>query len=640
MRARLTVPSFIFLALCFSRCLAAQSNTPPPTIASSSPAAQLSSQSSVPLKSCEAIAKAMVAEQADISSGRKRIASTAQTLEEYLVRQYVATLTNAVPCFLDANQPNPDINKLLPQQVSLWSGLLALSGTQQEGSSLSSSGSTNPVSKPGGPTALAEEFGGANVSTATSSLTAQWSPGTLLGNILLARPDYLCGNLGARPGACISKAELADLAPLTMKITANTTNATPSVSGTAATTGSAASSQQVNVSSKGASGPSFSGLSVSYSFGSKTKTLANAITALEADAKDNSQVSQAATSAAKTYLNEVTTELKDAFAFAQGTNKCPAYNTWSTQAETTLAAYLDSSKQEDLAKEIAALYRDLLTQMQNDQDCVQALKTLGELTSKIATTRVAEDVLLVQPSTTPELGLEYDLNTPQNKPAYSSVKVSGNWQFGRPWEKGQAAANLVTAVQSFISVASDINAKSNSANASSAVKQLKAAGKPVAQATTPPWSLTANGTVDIYNAEPPSTIPSASHLRDIQAGAELAYLFSPSSNSGPLREFIGSVRLSGAYSYQDQTSPAILTGPALTDFTGLPSSTTSAYAQRGIIHLGQVKLGLGTGSNLSYPLSFTYSNRTELVTHPTWGLQFGISYNLTSLFASSNPSSK
>jgi hypothetical protein len=45
--------------------------------------------------------------------------------------------------------------------------------------------------------------------------------------------------------------------------------------------------------------------------------------------------------------------------------------------------------------------------------------------------------------------------------------------------------------------------------------------------------------------------------------------------------------------------------------------------------------GGGTGTNLSFPVAFTYSNRTELVVHPAWGLQVGISYNLTSLFSSS-----
>jgi len=115
-------------------------------------------------------------------------------------------------------------------------------------------------------------------------------------------------------------------------------------------------------------------------------------------------------------------------------------------------------------------------------------------------------------------------------------------------------------------------------------------------------------------------------------------LFSPGADSSALRNFIGPITAAAAYSYQDQTSPAILTGAALSGFTGLPTSTTSAYAKRGVIHLGQVRLGFATGSNTTFPLAFTYSNRTELVTHPVWGVQFGISYNLNSLFSSSSGS--
>ena len=59
--------------------------------------------------------------------------------------------------------------------------------------------------------------------------------------------------------------------------------------------------------------------------------------------------------------------------------------------------------------------------------------------------------------------------------------------------------------------------------------------------------------------------------------------------------------------------------------------------KRGVIHLGQFRLGFGTGSNsnFTFPIAFTYSNRTELIVHPTWGVQFGITYNLNSLFSSS-----
>jgi len=145
---------------------------------------------------------------------------------------------------------------------------------------------------------------------------------------------------------------------------------------------------------------------------------------------------------------------------------------------------------------------------------------------------------------------------------------------------------------------------------------------------------------DIYNAQPPSSVPSASHLRDISAGAEIANVSSPFGKDNALGSFLGSVTTALAYSYQDQTSPSILTGPALNDFTGLPSSVTSVYAKRGVIQLGQFRIGLGTGKNMNFPLVFTYSNRSELITHPTWGVNFGITYNLTSLFNSGGSSGK
>ncbi len=49
-----------------------------------------------------------------------------------------------------------------------------------------------------------------------------------------------------------------------------------------------------------------------------------------------------------------------------------------------------------------------------------------------------------------------------------------------------------------------------------------------------------------------------------------------------------------------------------------------------MIHLGQVRFGFGTGSqHTTFPLAFTYSNRTEVVVHPTWGVQFGIDFLAT-----------
>ena len=163
-----------------------------------------------------------------------------------------------------------------------------------------------------------------------------------------------------------------------------------------------------------------------------------------------------------------------------------------------------------------------------------------------------------------------------------------------------------------------------------------------AAAVTSPFSVTAMVGADVYNSGPPATIPSANHLRDIQAGTEIDYRYDLHSTGCGLWHYIvtgwlSSITAGGSYYHQDQTSPAILNGPPSTiTFTGLPSGTTSVYTQRGIINLAQLRLGLGSGSKVSYPISVTYSNRTELISHPTWGLQFGLSYNLSSVFPSAS----
>jgi hypothetical protein len=204
--------------------------------------------------------------------------------------------------------------------------------------------------------------------------------------------------------------------------------------------------------------------------------------------------------------------------------------------------------------------------------------------------------------------------------------------------QSQYRARAVTAAPDLASI---LSGKSSNSASSKSIQQLTA--------TPGPWTLSASGTVDIYNAEPLGRIPSASHLRDFQGGAEIFYLFAPTSKvaadgttvtppSG-LRQFIGNVTSTAACSYQDQTSPAALTGQALSGFTGLPTSTTAAYPEHGVIHLGQVRLGFGSGSSVSFPLAFTYSNRAKLIVHSTWVAQFGVSYNLNSLFGGSSKKS-
>jgi hypothetical protein len=148
-------------------------------------------------------------------------------------------------------------------------------------------------------------------------------------------------------------------------------------------------------------------------------------------------------------------------------------------------------------------------------------------------------------------------------------------------------------------------------------------------------TITANGAFSIYDSDPSSSIPGASRLRDIQAAAQADHDFQLDS---AITGKIG-VTLTGAYYFQHQSSPAILNVdpsspvPGVT-FTGLPPNATQVFAEKGNISIGQVKLSVGSGSNIKVPISVTYSNRTELITKPTWRGQIGISYDFDSLFAS------
>jgi hypothetical protein len=569
-----------------------------------------------------------------------------------LVKTNVLDVSNSPSCFFQASLSNPDANQAIaPARTSFFNAIQSFSGGQQQGSSLSSSGSTNAVSKPSGPTSLAQEFGGADVSRGTSSTTVTWSPGTMLTNLALGGVYHLCLTKD-NPKPCISAGTLRNLAPLTFKITANTSSGSSSVAGTAANSTSNGSSQQVNLKSQGSSGPNFSGLTVQYSlFGSRSRDGVKSLTgqSLAKQSKSSQGKGEGTSSAPAPTLKYYENELAAAWKTGNALDACDPYLKWKAKKEPELSQKVrgaDNTQMEAVQKGIEGAYQTLLKEMLESKSCKPALDSFQFLYAAILEAKTYEDFKDMQPnSATPELALEYDLNTPQSKPSYSTVKLTGNWQFGKsnPSRESSGKANQKEKdkqalkqqeIRNYAKKQGAALAEAGPGNAQHTSKDLAANAKDLAQDNTKPLSFTATATVDIYNAQPSSSIPSASHLRDISAGAELAYVFSPFGKNSLIGKALGSATLAGAYSYQDQTSPAILTGPALSDFTGLPSSVTSVYAKRGVIHLGQVRLGLGTGKNMTFPLAFTYSNRTELITHPTWGLQFGITYNLNSLFSS------
>jgi hypothetical protein len=146
------------------------------------------------------------------------------------------------------------------------------------------------------------------------------------------------------------------------------------------------------------------------------------------------------------------------------------------------------------------------------------------------------------------------------------------------------------------------------------------------------WTLTANGAVSIYDSTPSSSIPGASRLRDVQFGFE-------GDHDLPKWGVLGTPTFSAAYYFQNQTSPAILNvtpSSPLTGitFVGLSANATQAFASKGTISLGQIKITLGSSkSGLRVPLAITISNRTELITASKLGAQIGISYDFDSLFS-------
>jgi len=580
--------------------------------------------------------------------------------QKILLETNFAGLTDSVVCAVQANANNRKIAEAVaPQRTAVWNAFNNLSGSEQQGASSSAGASTNAVSKPSGPSALAEEFGGANVSTGTSSFTAQWAPGSMFTNLALTGVDYLCLSPG-NPKGCISPKLLKRLTPLTLKITANTSGASSSATGTASATAASGKAQPVTVTSKGASGPGFAGVTAQYSFwGSRKQAGVTSLT-----------TTSISSPVATYYVNE----MNKAAAFTNALAGCDVYTQWQKGATAavveTLSGVPVKPGKDDIQRTQNAIeeqFRMLVTDMLASKACTASIQGLQQFMAAILEAQTYEEFTAMEHSTAaPELALEYDLNTPQNQPSYSSAKFTGNWQFGKTVpKKGAAPAKASTAASgnpcnagakpaalcqiaqfaqsqaaAVSTVAGASAAKNPEAQAASAAsaRMAAAAAKPLANANAQPGSLTVTGGAAVYHSEPSSSIPSASHLRDLQAAAEFSWLFAPNPNSSVVRTFIGPITAAAAYSYQDQISPAILTGPALADFTGLPASTTTAYTKRGVIHLEQFRLGFGKGSNTSFPLCFTRSNRTELITHPTWGVQFGVSYNLTSLFTSSGTS--
>lgn len=515
---------------------------------------------------------------------------------------------------------------LQPARASLITALLNFSNGQQQGSSLSSGSSSSAVSKPSGPAAVAEEFGGLNATAGTSSTTFQFSPGSLLLNLALTGVKPFCDDV-LKTG-CISRGEYKFYNGLTFKATVNTATGSQSLTGTpmTPTTGSST-AVPVTITSKGSSEPSFGGFTVQYAYKKTDPPSAGKVSGSTGTVKVPQE-----------YLDEIATSN----VLINALNDCDYYlHTWQPAAKLEVQAALAKNQTTTAALEpiITRQYQVLVAKLFNSGTCPDVLPAFEKFFQSELMAKAYDDYNSANlTSKVPALALEYDLNMPQNQPSYSSLKASGTLQWGlKAKNKPQAGPPSTCATPNpgpldvWVCDTANLIAGANKTGAGAAgAKTSSTAGK-----LTPPWSLNAMLSADIYNTAPPSTVPSGTNLRDIQAGAELDYLIALSGSTNPIAKLFGNLTLGGAFLYQDQTSPSILKGvPSNITFTGLPSNTTSVYAVRGPIQLGQIRFGLGTGSKVSFPIAATFSNRTELVTKPTFGLHFGISYSFTSLFTS------
>lgn len=359
----------------------------------------------------------------------------------------VLNIINASECFIQANVSNNiAIESVTPARVSLFNAVQSFSGSQQQGSNLSSSGSTNVVTKPSGPTALIEEFGGANANTSTSSSTFQWSPGTMLTNLALTGVNYQCLT-NDYPNHCISAGTLRNLTPLTLKITGNTTSGTPSMNGTATSSTSTAPAQQVTVNSKGTSGPSFTGLSVQYAIlDPGAKSAVSSLASKSSKVNPNSSSTKKSTpSSGKSTPSSMTNtpqyyanELRTAWSAGNSLANCDAYVSWQKKAKDAIQPKLSNTgpptdeEVKILQEEIQSQYGELLENMTDSPSCQPALNGLKGFYAGILEAETYEYFGATSTSSAqPVLALEYDLNTPQSKPSYSGFKVTGTWKFGK-----------------------------------------------------------------------------------------------------------------------------------------------------------------------------------------------------------------
>src|SRR5207249_887355 len=146
----------------------------------------------------------------------------------------------------------------------------------------------------------------------------------------------------------------------------------------------------------------------------------------------------------------------------------------------------------------------------------------------------------------------------------------------------------------------------------------------------PRAKVAANAAVDFYGRVPRTPGADLSRFRDMQIGLEVdCGILGGTSIAGP-----AVLSLAGYYQYQHSAVLLNVDGanplPGIT-FTGLPADTSTVFANTGNIWLAQAKLSVNPGGKgMKIPISVTYSNRTELISKPSFRGQVGIAYDFDS----------
>jgi hypothetical protein len=507
--------------------------------------------------------------------------------------------------------PGTALELYQPARKSLFQALENFSMQQQRTSTTSSTSSVTPVSKVSGPSSIAEEFSGVSVNSGTSALTFQLAPGTALSTLEEQSVIVPCSPVLRISRNCVSGGWSKVAQSLTFSVTANTSTAAQAIKGTAVA-GSTTSTALATLANAGSTEPTFGG------FGAKGVILRqNAGTPSKPGTPDV---------AFKT-LSEDSAALGEALK-----NNCPEFTNAVRVAAPKVAeqtadekAFLNALQEqyEPLGEVLSGCLKSSLVVERAVQNFLAAYL--------VVVTYTQTDLNNAQ---TPMLGVEYDLNTPAGQPSYSSLKANFSWNpvKSKAAKQGSLPAEQLAGAASQNALTLQKTSPGKKPAATTAAAGQGKTAKKAAEANSPPVSISASLSWDLYNGKPPSGVPGTDRLRDVQTGAEIDFRV-PTSKIWKIGELVGDSTLAGSYYYQDQTSPGIVTGPPSSiTIAGLPSTAKTVYTSKGPINLGQVRWGLGTGSNVSFPICFTYANRSQLITHPIKGFQFGLSYNLSALF--------